>query len=164
MLNQFASVLAAATLAGCSTEPVTWSVPVGSVADPGYQAAAFTPPANMFAHPIAVPESAVMNHGAMNHGAMHHAAATAPASVQGTGVVRSVDAATGSVKLAHDAIPSIGWPKMVMSFKVQPDVDLSKLKADEKVRFTLQPAGGGDYMIASIAPAGMDHSQHGGAK
>jgi Cu(I)/Ag(I) efflux system periplasmic protein CusF len=179
MTHSFLSLLAAASLAGCSTETVAWTVPAGSVADAGYQQAAFTPPANVFAGPIQVAESQAMHHagmGGMDHASMDHSkmghgakatakAAAAPASVQATGVVRSVDAAGSVVKLAHDPIPAIGWPKMVMDFKVRSGVDLSKLKPGDKVGFTLQPASGDEYTVTSIAAAAgaqTDHSQHGG--
>jgi Cu(I)/Ag(I) efflux system protein CusF len=190
MIHQFASLLAAAALAGCANEPVAWSVPAGSVADAAYQASAFTPPPNVFAGPIHVAESPVMSmagmshgsmagmsgmdHSKMDHGAMQKAADTKSGSVAATGTVRAIDPAKGTLKIAHEAIHAIGWPAMVMDFPVQNGVDLSKVKEGDRVAFTLKSTGKDEYVIDSVKPAGaamdhakmpgMDHSNMGGSK
>ncbi|MDB5367123.1 MAG: hypothetical protein JWM77_3050 [Rhodospirillales bacterium] len=168
MIHQFASLLAAAALAGCANEPVAWSVPAGSVADAAYQASAFTPPPNVFAGPIHVAESPVMSmagmsgmdHSKMDHGAMQKAADAKSGSVAATGTVRAIDPAKGTVKIAHEAIHAIGWPAMVMDFPVQKGVDLSKVKEGDRVAFTLKSTGKDEYVVDSVKPAGaaMDHS------
>ncbi|WP_225890120.1 copper-binding protein [Indioceanicola profundi] len=67
--------------------------------------------------------------GAEGHG--HHDV------VVGTGTVKGLDAAKGTVKLAHDPIPALKWPAMVMDFKVAKDVDLGSLSAGQQVEFAL---------------------------
>jgi len=66
---------------------------------------------------------------------------TKPADAQGTGVVKAIDAAKGTITLQHEAIAAIGWPAMTMPFKVaSPDL-LKRVKVGDKVQFGLRPAG-----------------------
>jgi Cu(I)/Ag(I) efflux system protein CusF len=65
----------------------------------------------------------------------HHAAAPAAEAV---GVVRAVDAKVGSVTIAHQAIPALGWPAMTMPFKVADPALLKGVAVGAKVRFQLQ--------------------------
>jgi Cu/Ag efflux protein CusF len=46
----------------------------------------------------------------------------------------------------------LGWPEMIMYFKVSPDVDLSGFKGDEKVEFELQEDEDG-YSIKTMKKA-----------
>lgn len=69
---------------------------------------------------------------------------------QGTGKVISVDAANNSIKLEHDPIKSLGWPKMKMSFTADKGVDLSSFKEGDAVSFTLKPVGKDDYIISNL--------------
>ncbi len=109
-----------------------------------------------------------MDHGAMDHGVMpgmeHSAMPASPtppaqtaqaqhAHVQGTGMVKAVDAAAHKVTLNHNAIPAIGWPAMTMEFAVDPSVDLQALKSGTRVDFTMMQSGDGMYVIHSMAPA-----------
>ncbi|HBJ87328.1 MAG TPA: hypothetical protein DDZ88_26425 [Verrucomicrobiales bacterium] len=72
------------------------------------------------------------------------------ANAQGTGKVVSVDAADGTIKLEHDPIKSLGWPKMRMLFTADKSVDLSGYKQGDFVSFTLKPVGGDDYAIIAL--------------
>src|SRR5262245_8268839 len=81
------------------------------------------------------------------------AAPTAGARPHGVGVVQSVDAAAGTVTIAHQPIESIGWPAMTMPFKVaKPDL-LEQVSVGEKVEFTLD----GKDMSASITSLSEAH-------
>lgn len=102
---------------------------------------------------------APVDHAHMDHNKMDHAQSPAPqvaqmAHVQGTGTVKSVDAAGHKVNLAHNPIPAIGWPAMTMDFAVAPSVDLAALKPGTRVDFMMQRSGDGMYVIHSITPAG----------
>jgi Cu/Ag efflux protein CusF len=72
---------------------------------------------------------------------------------QGTGTVNSVDAAARTINLTHDPIPAIGWPTMTTDFPVAPAVDLDALGPGARVRFEIEHAEGGMYVIRSIAPS-----------
>lgn len=81
---------------------------------------------------------------------MQHAAK--PADAQGVGVIKAIDTAKGTITLKHQAIASIQWPAMTMTFKVaSPDL-LKAAKVGDTVRFGLHPAGM-DSTVTSIAPA-----------
>jgi len=75
-----------------------------------------------------------------------------PADAQGVGVVRAIDAAKGTITLQHEAIQTIGWPAMTMTFRLaSPDL-LKGVKVGDKVRFGLHPAGMASTVTA-ISPS-----------
>lgn len=69
---------------------------------------------------------------------------------QGTGVIKSIDAANHKVIVVHDPIAELGWPKMTMEFTVDPSVDLGSAHEGDKIRFTLKAKGDEDYSITSL--------------
>jgi len=100
-----------------------------------------------------------VDHGQMDHSKTDHAQPPAPqvaqmAHVQGTGTVKSVDAAGHKVNLAHNPIPAIGWPAMTMDFHAAPNIDLKALKPGQKVNFTIEQGKDGMYEVQAISPAG----------
>ncbi|HVJ31380.1 MAG TPA: copper-binding protein [Gammaproteobacteria bacterium] len=62
----------------------------------------------------------------------------AAAENHGVGVVQSVDAASGSLTIAHEPIAALGWPAMTMSFKVDKPVLLEGVEAGKHIEFTLR--------------------------
>ena len=68
---------------------------------------------------------------------------------KGKGTVKSVDAAKGTVMLAHDPIQSMKWPAMTMTFKAKDKAMLGKLAKDKKVDFEFKQEGK-DYIITDI--------------
>ena len=56
---------------------------------------------------------------------------------QGTGKVVSVNEARHTIKLAHEAIKSLGWSRMLMDFKVVDAALLEGIKAGDTVTFEL---------------------------
>jgi Cu/Ag efflux protein CusF len=51
--------------------------------------------------------------------------------------VRAVNPKARTVTLDHEAIPSLGWPAMTMSFKVSDPALLQGLNPGARVRFQL---------------------------
>jgi Cu/Ag efflux protein CusF len=76
----------------------------------------------------------------------------AATTASGTGTVIAVNAASRKVTLDHGPIPAIKWGAMKMEFATAPSVDLSKIKAGDKVQFTLSGSGS-TYTVQSISPA-----------
>jgi Cu(I)/Ag(I) efflux system periplasmic protein CusF len=70
--------------------------------------------------------------------AQQPAGGQAAAENRGVGVVQSVDAASGSLTIAHEAIEGLGWPAMTMSFKVDKPALLEGVEAGEHIEFTLR--------------------------
>lgn len=70
----------------------------------------------------------------------------------GRGKVVSVDSQAGTVKLTHDPIKSLKWPKMTMDFKAHDPAMLKDLKPGVQVDFELMKMGGG-YHIMKISPS-----------
>jgi Cu(I)/Ag(I) efflux system protein CusF len=69
--------------------------------------------------------------------------------VIGSGVVKSIDKAQGTVTLAHDPIKSINWPSMTMAFKVRNKASLDSVKTGARVDFTLEKVGN-DYVVTAM--------------
>ena len=72
-------------------------------------------------------------------------------AAQGTGTIEAIDTAKGTVTIKHQAITSIHWPAMTMTFKADPPSLLKNIKIGEKVDFTLHPAGM-NSTVTAIAP------------
>jgi Cu(I)/Ag(I) efflux system protein CusF len=70
-----------------------------------------------------------------------------------TAVVHKVDAAKGTVNVTHDPVPELNWPEMTMDLPVTKRVDLTKLKAGDKVRITIKQGVDKQFRITAIVPA-----------
>lgn len=98
---------------------------------------------------LAHPALAQSSHSMAGHGDGHMAASQA--GINATGAIDAVDAKAHQVKVTHAPIKALGWPAMTMDFAVAPGVDLSKVKAGDKVEFDLVRGGDGIYMIQRMA-------------
>ncbi len=57
------------------------------------------------------------------------------------------------MKIAHEAIKSLGWPAMTMDFELSDKTMLDQLKPEQQVVFTFVQRDG-RYVITSIKPQG----------
>ncbi len=89
---------------------------------------------------LALASPALAQHADHDHAAPATAAAPASGAVQGTGVVKAVNAKAGTITLHHGPIAVLKWPAMTMTFKAAPEV-LKMAKAGKTVAFTLNGAG-----------------------
>jgi len=89
----------------------------------------------------------------------HEKEATAAATHAGRGKVISVDIQAGTVKLTHDPIKSLKWPKMTMDFKAHDPAMLKDIKPGTQVEFELMKMGGA-YHIMKVSPSTEGH-KHG---
>jgi len=71
--------------------------------------------------------------------------------IQSSGTVNGVK--DGKINISHGKIKELGWPPMKMDFAVADGVDVSKVKAGQKVDFTLGKGKGGMYEIMDIKMA-----------
>jgi Cu(I)/Ag(I) efflux system protein CusF len=78
--------------------------------------------------------------------------AAAAKTAAGTGTVTALNTAGRKVTLEHGPMPEMNWPAMKMEFGVASAVDLSKVKAGDKVRFTITSSGSA-HTIQSISPS-----------
>lgn len=69
------------------------------------------------------------------------------ADISGTGVVQVIDKANSKVKLSHDPIEALGWPKMTMFFRLKNSALADEIKEGEKVEFSLEKSASG-YVIS----------------
>ena len=70
-------------------------------------------------------------------------------SVTGSGVIRAINRAQGTLKLQHEPIEVLGWPSMNMDFQLAGDVSLDGLSVIDPVMFTLEEIDD-RYRITSI--------------
>ena len=89
---------------------------------------------------LALATPALAQHAGHDHAGHQAAAPAAAGAIKGTGVVKSVNAKAGTVKIHHAPIPALKWPAMTMDFKAAPHV-LAAAKAGKNVTFTLNAAG-----------------------
>lgn len=71
------------------------------------------------------------------------------ATHQTDAVVKAVDPAKGNVTLAHDAIKSLNWPAMTMSFPVKDKALFDKLAVGKKVHVGITKEGA-DYVVTEV--------------
>lgn len=71
---------------------------------------------------------------------------------QATGMVTAVDAAAGTVTIAHGAVASAGWPAMTMTFKLADPKQASTLRANDHVKFSFTLNEKHDATVTMISP------------
>ena len=73
----------------------------------------------------------------------------APGAVhKAVGIVKAIDAAAGTVSVAHEPVKSLEWPAMVMGFAVKDKALLDKLAVGKKIEFEFVKEGKG-YTLTS---------------
>ncbi|MEZ5815622.1 MAG: copper-binding protein [Hyphomicrobiaceae bacterium] len=75
------------------------------------------------------------------------------AEAKAKAVIHSVDADKGMVNVTHEPVPELKWPQMTMDLPVTKRVDLSKVKAGDKVTITLKQGVDKQFRVTEIAPA-----------
>lgn len=65
-----------------------------------------------------------------------------------TGLVKAINAAKGTITIAHDPIAAKKWPAMTMTFKLNKGV-LGKVKAGQRVKFSFE--GEGSYAVTKLS-------------
>jgi len=71
-------------------------------------------------------------------------------AAQGSGVVKKVDAANGIVNIAHEPIPALKWPAMIMDFKVADKKLLDGIKPGQSVNFGISKDAKVGFVISRI--------------
>lgn len=69
--------------------------------------------------------------------------------VSGTGIVKGVDKANGKVRLTHDPIEAMGWPKMTLFFRLKDNSLADRVREGDKVDFSLEKSATG-YVISDL--------------
>ena len=96
------------------------------------------------------PVHAQMHHGDMKSMDMKAKEKGASATVhKAHGTVKSLNAGEGTVSIAHDAIQTLNWPAMTMTFKLRDKAMADQLKRGEKVEFSFVQSGK-DYVLTEI--------------
>jgi Cu/Ag efflux protein CusF len=78
------------------------------------------------------------------------------AGITGTGVVQGLDKANGKVKLTHDPIAALGWPRMTMFFRLKDSALADQVKEGDKVAFSLEKSASG-YVISGWQKGAAGH-------
>jgi Cu(I)/Ag(I) efflux system protein CusF len=83
--------------------------------------------------PVHAAENAARDRQSMTNGAE---AQVHPA----VGVVKAIDARSGTVTLAHEPVPALGWPAMVMPFSVSAELARG-IQVGQKVNIEFTASG-----------------------
>ena len=75
-------------------------------------------------------------------------------AIMATGIVQSIDKANGKVKLIHDPIAVLGWPKMTMFFRLKDAALADQVKEGDAVQFSLEKSPSG-YVISGFKKKAM---------
>lgn len=78
---------------------------------------------------------------------MDNMATPSATAAKGTGTVKAIDKAAGTITLDHGPIEAANWPAMTMGFKAAPDL-LDKVKVGDKVAFDLKIEGSSGEITA----------------
>jgi Cu(I)/Ag(I) efflux system protein CusF len=100
----------------------------------------------------AAPVTAGMEHEhetGMESGAMSESPS---GTIMGTGVIKQIDKTNGKIKMTHDPIETLGWPRMTMSFRVKDAALLNQVKEGDQVTFELEKGAGG-YTVTKLQSA-----------
>ena len=89
---------------------------------------------------VGVPAIAADMSGMKMDGHSTMAAPAATAAAKASGTVKSMDAAKGTITIAHGAVAAVNWPAMTMPFKISPDM-VAGIQAGQKVDFEFVTAG-----------------------
>lgn len=68
-------------------------------------------------------------------------------TADGAGVITAVDPAAATITINHEAIRSIGWPAMTMTFKASPAV-LQEAAVGDRIQFDLTVRDGAGEVTA----------------
>ncbi len=63
------------------------------------------------------------------------------------GEVRRIDAENRKITIKHEAIPDLDMAAMTMAFRVADDLSIDKLKAGDKIRFSLGQVAGKWFVV-----------------
>ncbi|MCK4865469.1 MAG: efflux RND transporter periplasmic adaptor subunit [Gammaproteobacteria bacterium] len=74
--------------------------------------------------------------------------------IMGTGILKELMPMQNKINMAHDPIPALDWPDMVMDFDINGDVSLKGLNKGDKVEFELEKGESG-YVVKSITKSKM---------
>ena len=74
--------------------------------------------------------------------------------IMGTGILKELMPMKNKINMAHDPIPALDWPDMVMDFDLKENLSLEGLNKGDKVEFELEKGENG-YVVKSITKAKM---------
>ncbi len=74
--------------------------------------------------------------------------------IMGTGILKELMPMKNKINMAHDPIPALDWPSMVMDFDLKENLSLKGLNKGDKVEFELEKGENG-YVIKSITKSKM---------
>lgn len=83
-------------------------------------------------------------------------AAAAAVGHRAEGKIEEINATSGTVTIAHDAVDSLDWPPMSMEFVVANSALLSNLKPGAPVSFEFVERAPGEWVIISVNPTSGD--------
>jgi Cu(I)/Ag(I) efflux system protein CusF len=86
-----------------------------------------------------------------DHDMSQHQMPMAPSAAghQGVGIIKDINATSGKVLIAHEAIADLNWPPMTMWFALRDPLP-KDLKAGDAIRFELMQGEKKQWVIVKI--------------
>ncbi|UJF20367.1 copper-binding protein (plasmid) [Vibrio sp. SS-MA-C1-2] len=93
-----------------------------------------------------------MNHQNMDHSQHmnHDMSQSGDAMVHAQVEVKAISASKHKIKVKHQEIKAWGWPMMVMTFNVEPSIDLTKLEKGKSYMMMLEKDKDGMVTVTGI--------------
>lgn len=73
----------------------------------------------------------------------------AGAGITAFGVVQGIDKNSGKIKLTHDPVAALGWPKMTMFFRLKDSALAEQLNEGDRIEFSLEKSASG-FVISAL--------------
>ncbi len=73
-----------------------------------------------------------------------------PATYEAQGTLHKIMAEGNKVNVTHGPIEALGWPDMTMDFMTAPDLDMSAVPEETKIRFKIRKTESGMYEIIEM--------------
>jgi Cu/Ag efflux protein CusF len=83
------------------------------------------------------------------HNMSQHQMAAQPATQQGVGILKALNAKDHKIQIAHEPIPALGWPAMTMWFMLHTPLP-ADIKVGDGVRFEMMQGDKNQWMIVKI--------------
>ena len=71
-------------------------------------------------------------------------------SIEGKGIIKTINASTHTLTLQHEPIPALNWPEMTMDFPIAKQVDFNFFKVGDHIQFSLEKDKENRFVIIDI--------------
>ncbi|MDD5057672.1 MAG: copper-binding protein [Sideroxydans sp.] len=97
-----------------------------------------------------IASSGITQAASHEHDMSQHQMVMQPATQQGTGIIKALNAKSNKIQISHEPIAELGWPSMTMWFVLQNPMP-ADIKIGDAVQFEMQENDKKQWVIVKIA-------------